>query len=38
MVELALTLDKNKMVLESDIIIRIGLIHIAFKVSGSYWC
>lgn len=38
MVELALTLNKNKMVLERDIIIRIGLIQIAFKVSGLYWC
>lgn len=35
MVEFAPTLDKNKMVLESDIIIRIGLIQIAFKVSCS---
>lgn len=38
MAELALTLDKNKMVLESDIIIRIGLAQIAFQLSGTYWC
>lgn len=38
MAELALTLDKNKMVLESDIIIRIGLVQIAFQLSGTYWC